>query len=108
MKNIDEPHEQQRVGLKKTNSPGNYLTPAPRCGAKTRGGTPCQGPAMKNGRCRLHGGLSTGPKTPEGLSRSRVANWKHGKYSAEKVAMRKGISALIREGRELVKALGRR
>ncbi|MDF2972517.1 MAG: hypothetical protein K0R61_2967 [Microvirga sp.] len=28
---------------------------------------PCCQPAMPNGRCRLHGGLSTGPRTPEGL-----------------------------------------
>lgn len=60
---------------------------------------------MKNGRCRLHGGLSTGPKTLEGLSRSRVANWKHGKYSADKVVLKKSISASIRECRELLKNL---
>jgi hypothetical protein len=36
------------------------------CGAKTRAGTPCKRPAMVNGRCRLHGGL-----TPI----------KHGRYS---------------------------
>lgn len=48
----------------------------PQCGAKTRKGTPCVAkvfwpvtwlePAK---RCRLHGGLSTGPKTPEGKLR---------------------------------------
>jgi len=38
---------------------------------------------MKNGRCRLHGGKSTGPRTPEGLERSRRARWKHGRYSRE-------------------------
>jgi hypothetical protein len=38
---------------------------------------------MANGRCRMHGGLSTGPKTPEGLERSRRARWKHGAYSEE-------------------------
>ena len=30
------------------------------CGAKTRSGEPCKGKAMANGRCRLHGGKSTG------------------------------------------------
>ncbi|MGB3045015.1 MAG: HGGxSTG domain-containing protein [Xanthobacteraceae bacterium] len=35
---------------------------APRCGAKRkRDGKPCENPAMKNGRCPLHGG-----KTPSG------------------------------------------
>jgi hypothetical protein len=27
-----------------------------RCGARTRSGSPCQSPAMPNGRCRMHGG----------------------------------------------------
>lgn len=29
------------------------------CGAKcrTKGGAPCEGLAMKNGRCRMHGGV---------------------------------------------------
>lgn len=30
------------------------------CGAKTRSGNPCKNRAMKNGRCRMHGGKSTG------------------------------------------------
>ena len=29
-------------------------------GAKTRSGSPCQSKAMSNGRCRMHGGKSTG------------------------------------------------
>ena len=33
----------------------------PRCGAKTRKGQPCRQPAMKNGKCYLHGGKATGP-----------------------------------------------
>lgn len=32
---------------------------------------------MRNGRCRLHGGLSTGARTAEGLERSRRAT-EHG------------------------------
>lgn len=33
------------------------------CGAKTRAGTPCKRRDLYDcGRCRLHGGLSTGPK----------------------------------------------
>jgi hypothetical protein len=42
-----------------------------RCGARTRTGSPCIAPALGNGRCRMHGGLSTAPRTPEG--RWRVA-----------------------------------
>jgi hypothetical protein len=40
---------------------------------------------------RLHGGKSTGPRTPEGLERSRRANWKHGYYSREAKAERSRV-----------------
>ena len=57
-----------------------------RCGAKTRRGTECQRPAYKhNGRCGLHGGLSTGARTPEGLERISAANLKHGRYTKDKL-----------------------
>lgn len=53
--------------------PGTPCTPRserPRCGARTRSGDPCKAPVVwddehnrpRNGRCRVHGGLSTGPK----------------------------------------------
>lgn len=43
------------------------------CGAKTRAGTPCQRKdLLKGGRCRLHGGMSTGPITLEGKRRSAL------------------------------------
>jgi hypothetical protein len=76
----DEAHAQRRGWLKNGNPPGDVST-ARRCGAKTRRRTACQGPAMRNGRCRMHGGLSTGPRTAAGLKRSRRANWKHGARS---------------------------
>ena len=41
------------------------------CGARTRKGTPCRCLALANGRCKLHGGLSTGPRTEEGRQRTR-------------------------------------
>lgn len=41
-----------------------------RCGARTRRGTPCQCKALESGRCKLHGGNSTGPKTQIGKRRS--------------------------------------
>jgi hypothetical protein len=56
---------------------------APRCGARTRSGCPCRSPAMANGRCRMHGGRSTGPRTADGLERIRTARTIHGAYSAE-------------------------
>jgi hypothetical protein len=40
------------------------------CQARTRAGTPCKRRDIYyNGRCPLHGGLSTGPITPEGLAK---------------------------------------
>jgi hypothetical protein len=60
--------------------------PGRRCLAKTRKGTPCQRPAFKhNGRCSLHGGLSTGAKTSNGLKRISDVNLKHGKYTKDKL-----------------------
>ena len=41
------------------------------CGAKTKQtGRPCIMTAMRNGRCRLHGGLNKGPVTPEGKQKA--------------------------------------
>ena len=43
------------------------------CGAKTRAGTPCKLSAIyENGRCKWHGGCSTGAKTVEGKKRSAM------------------------------------
>lgn len=56
--------------------------PGTRCLAKTRRGTLCQNPVVTDrNRCRLHGGLSRGPTTPQGKEKVRKANWKHGKRS---------------------------
>ena len=51
-----------------------------RCGARTRRGTPCKRVALPSGRCPNHGGLSTGPKTPEGRRRA-LANLKYQKVA---------------------------
>lgn len=43
------------------------------CGAKTRAGTPCKRTDIfSSGRCKFHGGMSTGPRTAEGLERARA------------------------------------
>ena len=60
--------------------------PGQRCLAKTRRGTKCQRAAFKhNGRCAMHGGLSTGAVTPEGLQRISEANLKHGRHTKAKL-----------------------
>jgi hypothetical protein len=93
------PHEKRRGWLKNGNLSGDF-SKAARCGAKNRRGTPCQCPAMKNGRCRLHGGLSTGPKTPAGIQRIRQAVTKHGRYSKQAMAEREHYRMLLQQCRE--------
>ena len=60
---------------------------------------------MRNGRCRLHGGLSTGPKTPEGIERIRRAKTKHGRYSKQVKAERAEARRLTRELRAAIEVL---
>ena len=73
---------------------GGDPSSAPRCGARTRSGAPCRQPAMTNGRCRMHGGESTGPCTAGGLARLSLARTKHGNYGKEMRALRGLIRAL--------------
>ncbi len=43
------------------------------CEARTRAGSPCKQKSIyKNGRCKWHGGLSTGPKTELGKQQCRI------------------------------------
>ena len=58
----------------------------PKCGAKCkqRDGF-CVNPFMKNGRCYIHGGKSTGPKP------------KHGQSSRTAKEKRRAIRALIKD-----------
>ena len=68
--------------------------PGKRCGAKTRRGTACLRPANKiNGRCRLHGGASTGPRTADGRARISAANLRHGKFTKDKIEKRRASAA---------------
>jgi hypothetical protein len=98
------PADVRRGWLKNGNLPGDF-SQAPRCGAKTRRGSSCQAPAMANGRCRLHGGRSTGPKTAEGIERIRRAVTKHGRYSAAAKIERQQIRAWLRSGHKLIRQI---
>ena len=77
----------------------------PRCGAKTRAGHSCGHFAMKNGRCRYHGGKSTGAKTINGRARVADANLKHGKYTKEAIDERRLLAAFIRDARVLLREI---
>ena len=71
-----------------------------RCEARTRRGTLCQRPGTKrNGKCKLHGGRSTGPRTQEGLARLIVSKVTHGRTTAAKRAKAKQSAQVGREVR---------
>ena len=101
----DEPLAREREPIERVRARLEALVranAAPRCGARSkRTGLPCRAAAMPNGRCKVHGGKSTGPRTPEGLERSRRANWKHGHFSREAKAERSRLRAAILALRDL-------
>jgi len=74
---------------------------SPRCGAKTRCGSACRSPAV-NGRqrCRMHGGAK-GSGAPRANQNAR----KHGLFTGEAIAERRGIQALLGEARKLLEEM---
>ena len=60
---------------------------------------------MPNGRCRMHGGTSTGPRTAEGLERSRTARLKHGFYTAAAIEERRAARSRARRLRDNTREL---
>ena len=76
---------------------------ANKCGARTRQGHPCRQSAMKNGRCSMHGGKSTGPRTIEGQERCRQARLKTGEHTAEAIAYRRRFQKFLTECRATLK-----
>jgi hypothetical protein len=71
-----------------------YPMPRVHCGARTRAGGTCRQPAMKNGRCRLHGG-----KSKAGREHGR---YRTGEHTKEAIAVRRKLRELIRAARDLI------
>ena len=72
---------------------------SPRCGARTRKGTPCEAPAVSGkARCRMHGGAK-GSGAPKG-NRNAL---KTGAHTAEMKAFRDEMREIVQESRELLK-----
>lgn len=68
------------------------MKPKQQCGAHARTtGAPCKAKALPSGRCELHGGMSTGPRTLEG--RKAIA-------AATKMRMSNGQLQKAMEGRK--------
>ena len=75
--------------------------PGRRCLAKTRRGTPCQKPALTgNARCQIHGGRGGAP------SGSANGNYRHGRYTKKRMAIRREQAAQLRELERLGRSLG--
>ena len=69
---------------------------SPRCGARTRSGSPCQSPAVKGKKhCRMHGGAAGSGARPG--NRNAL---KHGRYSRELTEFRQMMRELLRESAE--------
>lgn len=70
---------------------------APRCGSKTRAGTPCMCPAILNKhRCRMHGGKG------DGAPRGNKNALKHGHTTREAKDKLKEIKDMLRESRKFI------
>ena len=74
---------------------------SPRCGAKTRKGSPCKAPSVRGRRrCRLHGG-APGSGAPKGNKNAL----KTGLYTKAAIEDRKQLSQLIKIYRETLEEL---
>ena len=64
------------------------------CGAKcrTKGGAPCEQPGMKNGRCKMHGGVF-------------FKREKHGGMTLRAKARRKSERAILRQMKAICKEI---
>ena len=71
---------------------------SPRCGAKTRSGAMCRSPAVSGRkRCRMHGGAH-GSGAPNANQNAR----KHGLFTGDAIAERRGIQVLLGEARRFL------
>jgi hypothetical protein len=78
------------------------LLHAPRCGAKTRAGTPCQSRAVNGkARCRMHGGAK-GSGAPKGRANG---SYRHGLFTCEAIERRRETRALIAEMRAFAESI---
>ena len=79
-----------------------------KCGAYTRStGNPCQGKALVNGRCKNHGGMSTGPKSLEGRKAIAEASRKRMASGQRKKVLEGYYAWLEGGGREMLSRLAK-
>jgi hypothetical protein len=69
------------------------------CGARTRSGHPCRRKGLgKGGRCANHGGMSTGPRTPEGCA--RLSALLKARWAASRRSTRQGTISKVDKNRK--------
>ena len=74
---------------------------SPRCGAKTRSGSPCNAPAVRGKkRCRMHGG-APGSGAPRGNQNAL----KHGRFTRQALVERRQLRDLLRQSRALIRQM---
>ena len=72
-----------------------------RCGAKTRCGGACRSAAVSGRkRCRMHGGAPA-----SGAPRANQNARKHGLFTRDAIAERRGIQTLMGEARKLLEEM---
>ena len=79
-----------------------------KCGAYARTtGNPCQAKAMTNGRCKNHGGMSTGPKTPKGRQAIAQATRQRMALGQQERALKGFYSWIDDGGRDILSRLAK-
>ena len=74
---------------------------SPRCGAKTRAGTPCRSPAVSGkARCRMHGGAMG-----SGAPKKNQNALKHGFFTRAAIHERRYLNDLLRECRKTLREI---
>ena len=78
------------------------LNTLPTCGARTRSGGLCKHKGnIRNGRCKRHGGASTGPINQSfGKNHHRYV---HGMRTKEVIIMRKLVAEMTKSFKDLIK-----
>lgn len=96
---MTEPQDRRSPAQKGTHRRNTKpMLDSPRCGAKTRKGTPCRAPAVAGkSRCRMHGGAK-GSGAPPGNQNAL----KTGLHTKEAKAFRDHVMKILSDGKRML------